>query len=184
MNLPNLISLGRLLSVPVVVWLILKGWYLSAFLIFVAAGISDAVDGLLARRLNARSVLGSYLDPLADKVLLVSVYVLLGINELLPAWIVILVVFRDGLLMAGAILWRLLMASRLEVAPLLISKINTAAQIVLAGWVLAAEALPLFNGFVTTALIVIVAVTTLGSGAAYLWHWRGNSDRSAEKSET
>lgn len=183
MNLPNLISLGRLLSVPVVVWLLLKEWYLPAFLVFVAAGVSDAIDGVLARRLNARSVLGSYLDPLADKALLVSVYVLLGVNELLPAWIVILVVFRDALLLGGTILWRLLVVARLEVAPLLISKVNTAAQIVLAGWVLAAEAFPLFNGGVTVALIVVVAATTLASGAAYLWHGLGGSERSVEKSE-
>ena len=117
MYLANIITLGRLLSVPVVVWLIIDGSMLPAFALFVAAGISDAVDGFLARRFNQRSELGGYLDPLADKALLVGVYVTLGHVGHLPAWLVILVVFRDVLIIGGAILLYMF-TDELQMAPL------------------------------------------------------------------
>ena len=96
MNLPNLISLARLLSVPLMVWVILAGKMEFAFWLFIVAGISDAVDGFIAKHFGATSAIGKYLDPLADKALLVSVYVTLGHAGYLPTWLVILVVFRDG----------------------------------------------------------------------------------------
>ncbi|MGE0523903.1 MAG: CDP-alcohol phosphatidyltransferase family protein, partial [Variibacter sp.] len=94
-NLPNLITLARILLVPVVVWAITSGEMLVAFIVFVVAGISDAVDGFLAKHFNMTTEIGAYLDPLADKVLLVSIYVALGIAGNIPRWLVILVVSRD-----------------------------------------------------------------------------------------
>ena len=83
-NLPNFITLGRVISVPFIFWLLLTGQAKAAFLLFVAAGISDAVDGFLAKRYQMQTALGAYLDPLADKLLIVSIYVALGAREQLP----------------------------------------------------------------------------------------------------
>ena len=101
MNVANLISLARLLAVPLMIYLILQDAMAFAFWLFVVAGVSDAVDGFLARHLGQASELGAHLDPLADKVLLVGVYVTLGYLDHLPTWLVILVVFRDFLIIGG-----------------------------------------------------------------------------------
>jgi len=85
LNLPNLITIGRILLVPVIVWAIGSGQMQIAFLVFLIAGVSDGVDGFLAKRLGMTSNLGAHLDPLADKVLIVSIYVALGITEAVSA---------------------------------------------------------------------------------------------------
>lgn len=170
MYLANIITLGRLLSVPVIVWLIIDGSMLPAFALFVVAGISDAVDGFLARRFDQRSELGGYLDPLADKALLVGVYVTLGHVGHLPAWLVILVVFRDVLIIGGAVLLYMF-TDELRMAPLTISKANTAMQIVLAAVALGVIGLGLDDRGATAALVYVVGATTALSGAAYIVQW-------------
>lgn len=170
MNIPNLISLARLLSVPVLVWAVSDGKMMMAFLLFVAAGISDAVDGFIAKRFNYTTELGSFLDPLADKALLVSVYVVLGIEGYLPHWLVILVVWRDVLIIGGAMLYQTL-TQRLKMEPLLVSKVNTLAQIILAAVVLATQAMGVTHETVYDVLIVIVALTTTVSGGSYVVGW-------------
>ena len=163
MNLPNLITFGRLLTVPVAVYLLMQSAYLSAFLLFLLAGVSDALDGYLAKRLNQTTELGAILDPLADKALLVGVYVTLGLQENLPHWLVVLVVFRDLLIIGGVII---LFLVRLEVKmrPLIVSKVNTAAQIGLA-------ALELEIGGLVDVMIYTVLGTTVISGASYIVSW-------------
>ena len=104
LNLPNLISLARLLMVPLTIWLIVAGSYGIAFWILVAAGVSDALDGFIAKRFDRRTRLGALLDPVADKAMLVSVYVALGVAHQLWAWLVILVVFRDVMIVGGFLL--------------------------------------------------------------------------------
>src|ERR1044071_5141849 len=84
LSIRNLITLARILSVPVMVWAIIKRWMLAAFLLFLAAGVSDAIDGYLAKRFAMTSELGAYLDPLADKALIVSIYVTLGVSGEIP----------------------------------------------------------------------------------------------------
>jgi cardiolipin synthase len=168
--IPNLITLGRLLAVPLAVWLMLTDRYGAAFWLFLAAGISDAIDGFLARRLKARSEIGAYLDPLADKCLLVSSYVTLGYQNHIESWLVILVVFRDVLIIGGAILYQTLTQS-LTVQPLLISKLNTVLQIALIGFVLARLGLGIGDGGLTQWLGYAVAASTLASGAAYVAVW-------------
>lgn len=171
MNLPNLISLGRLLATPVNVWLILLGEWTAAFALFALAGLSDAVDGFIAKRFDMRTRLGSYLDPLADKAMLMSVYVALGVRGELPSWLVILVVSRDVLILGGALLL-LALSQRLSVAPLWISKLNTVAQILLAAVALAglAFASDLWDR-AAGPLAVLVGATTVASGASYLIEW-------------
>jgi cardiolipin synthase len=169
-NLPNLITLARLLSVPLAVWLILEGAHAAAFWTFVAAGISDAVDGFLAKRLDRRTELGALLDPIADKTLLVSVYATLGIAGHLPAWLVILVVFRDLLIVGGFLLVHA-MAHAMRSEPLVVSKLNTAFQIALAALTLAKLGLGLELDMPIQGLVYAVAVTTLLSGGGYLVRW-------------
>ncbi len=170
MNLPNAISLARLFSAPLIVWLILLNQTAAAFWIFLAAAISDGVDGYIAKRLGTTTMLGEFLDPIADKVLLVGAYVALGSNEMIELWLVILVVFRDMLIVGGALLFRLLTRS-LSMEPLMVSKVNTVAQIVLAAVVLGSSGLNLGLTMLIDVLIYVVAATTLASGAAYVVQW-------------
>jgi len=170
LNLPNLITIARILLVPVIVWAIGSGEMLFAFILFLVAGISDAVDGFLAKRFGMTSEFGSYLDPLADKALIVSIYVALGIVEALPRWLVILVVSRDIMIVAAVILsW--LVDQPVVVKPLAVSKANTAAQIVLATLVLASLGLNIDFGWLIAAFIAAVAVLTLASVGAYVREW-------------
>ncbi|MSO77069.1 MAG: CDP-alcohol phosphatidyltransferase family protein [Alphaproteobacteria bacterium] len=171
MNLPNTISLMRLLCVPVAIWLIVTDDFAAAFWLFVLAGVSDAVDGVLARRWGWRTKLGSYLDPLADKALVVSVYVTLGLHQHLPAWLVILVVFRDMVIIGGAMLQYAFTANLPRIKPLMISKLNTVAQILLAGLTLAMLGLGARDFGLATLLIYGVALTTLFSGLVYGRQW-------------
>ena len=170
MNLPNLITIARILMVPVIVWAIGSGEMLFAFILFLVAGLSDAIDGFLAKRLGMTTEFGSYLDPLADKALIVSIYVTLGIVEALPRWLVILVVSRDIMIVAAIILsW--LVDKPVTVKPLVVSKANTAAQIILATLVLASLGLGFKFAWVIDVGIAVVAVLTLLSVAAYVREW-------------
>jgi len=170
MNLPNYISLARLLSAPVGIWFILNGSLADAFWLFLIAGVSDAIDGFVAKRFNSRSELGALLDPIADKALIVSMVVTLGLAGYLPNWLVILVVFRDVLIIGGFILMQFA-AEPLNARPLMISKVNTALQIVLVGWTLAHLGLNVADRNLTAILIDAVAATTVLSGAVYLVRW-------------
>src|SRR6201984_2489120 len=137
LNLPTVTSLGRLLLVPLAISLILEGSYWVAFWVFVIAGVSDALDGFIAKRFDRRTRLGALLDPLADKVLLVSVYVTLGIAGQLWAWLVVLVVFRDIMIVGGFLLIQAIAALPKPTHPLFISKVNTGVQVAMVGYVLA-----------------------------------------------
>jgi cardiolipin synthase len=173
LNLPNLITLARILAVPVLVWAITSGGESEmrfAFVLFLAAGISDAVDGFLAKRFGMASDLGRYLDPLADKVLIVSIYVALGITEALPRWLVILVVSRD-LMIVGAVMLSWLVGKPIEVQPLLVSKLNTGAQIILAGVVLASRGFGWTLEWLVMVAMAAVTALTLLSIVAYVREW-------------
>lgn len=170
MSLPNLITLARILCVPVVIWAIAAHQMLLAFVLFLAAGVSDAVDGFLAKRFGMKTELGAYLDPLADKVLIVSIYVALGITDAVPRWIVILVVSRD-VMIVGAIILSWLLDKPMPVRPLMVSKLNTVAQILFAGLVLGTHGLRIDAGWLMPAMMAIVAVLTLLSIAAYVREW-------------
>lgn len=165
-HVPNLLTLARLLAVPAIVWLIVAGEAVAAFWLYAAAGLTDALDGAIARLFDARSRLGTWLDPLADKVMLVSVFVTLGVAGHLPLWLVVLAVLRDVLIVLYAVVY--VLAGAFEGTPLFISKINTAAQILLAGIVLA-DLGPGWGGpMLAEAFVYVVAATTVASSAAYL----------------
>ena len=152
------------------VWSIMNGWMLAAFLLFLAAGVSDAIDGYLAKRFAMTSELGSYLDPLADKALIVSIYVTLGVSGEIPRWLVILVVSRD-IMIVGAVLLAWLVGKPLPMKPLLVSKLNTAAQLIFAGVVLATLGLRFEANWLVSAAMAAVTLLSLVSIAAYVREW-------------
>jgi cardiolipin synthase (CMP-forming) len=170
LSIPNLITLARIMLVPVVVWTITSEAMRTAFFLFLAAGLSDAVDGFLAKRFHMASELGAYMDPLADKALIMSIYVSLGIAGALPISLVLVVVFRDIMIISGFMLsW--LVGKPMPAKPLPVSKLNTVAQILLATLVLAERAFG-FELFATTAsLIGVVVILTLLSIGFYLADW-------------
>ena len=164
--LPNILSLARLALVPMTLWLIVHEHWSGAFWVFVAAGITDALDGALARLLKAQTILGAWLDPLADKVLVVTIYLSLAVTGDLPLWLVVLVALRDVMIVIYAVAD--LISGRLPGRPVLISKVNTLAQIILASLVLARLGMGWGDVMLTEAFIIVVALTTTASGAAYL----------------
>lgn len=170
MTIPNIITIARLLSVPLIVLWLLEGAAAWAFMLFVLSGISDAVDGLLARRFGMASRLGAYLDPVADKALIVSIYCTLGMLDVLPLWLPVIVVSRDVLII-GAVLLASLMQRPLDIKPLRVSKANTAAQILLASAALAELSFGLGWEAIVAALSWLVAALTIASAAAYLLGW-------------
>ena len=169
-SIPNLITLARILVVPIVVWAITSGEMRIAFLLFLAAGVSDAVDGFLAKRFGMATELGAYLDPLADKAMIVSIYVALGIAEAIPRWLVILVVSRD-IMIVGAIMLSWLVDKPVTLKPLVVSKLNTVAQIVLALLVLGALGFTFDAELAIAMLTALVAALTLLSIAFYVAEW-------------
>jgi cardiolipin synthase len=180
LSIPNLITLGRILLVPIVVWAIASGAMWIAFVLFLAAGLSDAVDGYLAKRFHMTTELGAYLDPLADKALIVSIYITLGINGLIPGWLVILVVSRD-IMIVGAVMLSWLVGTPVKVKPLLVSKLNTAAQIVFACVVLGTLGFAYPLPRVSLLLMAVVAALTLLSVAAYVAEWVRHMNSTAAK---
>jgi cardiolipin synthase len=173
MTVPNVITVLRICLVPLLVWCIGSDAWSAAFWIFVAAGVSDGVDGFIAKRFDQKSELGAMLDPLADKILLVSIYVSLGIVGVLPRWLVILVVFRD-LMIVGAVLLSWVMGRPVRIAPLMLSKVNTGAQIVLAAFVLFTKGFGVEMGGSILIASIAVAVLTVASTAAYVRQWLGH----------
>jgi cardiolipin synthase len=169
-SIPNLITLGRILLVPIVVWAIASNQMEIAFAVFVVAGVSDAVDGFLAKRFNLRSELGALLDPLADKALLVSIFVTLGIWGAIPRWIVILVVSRD-IMIVGAVIVSWLFEKPVEMKPSMVSKLNTVSQVGFAALILASLGFGFDPAPYDLILMTLVTIFTLVSVALYLVEW-------------
>src|ERR1700752_32446 len=161
-SIPNFITLGRILLVPIIIWAIASDQMELAFAVFIVAGVSDAIDGFLAKRFNMTSELGALLDPLADKALLVSIYVALGIWGALPLWIVILVVSRD-IMIVSAVIVSWLFGKPVPMKPLMVSKLNTVAQVALAALILASLGLNFKPLPYDRILMGLVTVLTLVS---------------------
>ena len=169
-SIPNMITLGRIILVPVIVWAIASSQMEIAFAIFVITGVSDAVDGFLAKRFNMASELGALLDPLADKALLVSIYMALGIWGAVPRWIVILVVSRDIMIVTAVIVsW--LFDKPIPMKPLMVSKLNTVFQVAFAALVLASLGFGFQPKPYDLILMGFVTIFTLVSVSLYLVEW-------------
>jgi cardiolipin synthase (CMP-forming) len=169
-NIPNLITLARIMLVPIVVWAIASNQMEIAFAVFIVAGVSDAVDGFLAKRFNMTSELGALLDPLADKALLVSIYIALGIWGAIPRWIVILVVSRD-IMIVSAVIVSWIFDRPVKMKPLMVSKLNTVAQVAFAALVLGSLGFGFALSPYDFILMGLVTVFTLASVSLYLVEW-------------
>ena len=169
-DIPNIISFFRILLTIPVIWALLEQEFLLALILFFIAGVSDGIDGYLAKHYHWQSRLGGLLDPLADKALLVSTYLCLGGLGLLPSWLVALVIFRDVLIVSGALVYTM-QIEQLNAEPSLISKLNTVLQITLGLAVVVNHGLYLMPAGILEVLIWSVAVTTIISGLAYVIEW-------------
>lgn len=169
-DIPNLISVLRIfLSVPVV-WMLLEQRFDIALILFAIAGISDGLDGFLAKHYGWQSRLGGLLDPMADKILLVSSYVSLALLGLIPVWLMLLVILRDLVIVTGALVYNFRIRE-LEAEPSLMSKFNTLAQILLVLAVVLDRGLIGLPPTLVLGLIWLVAFTTVFSGVNYVWVW-------------
>lgn len=170
MTIPNIITVGRLLIVPLLIYALVHHYNLVAFLLFVIAGVSDGVDGYIARRYDQSSELGAWIDPIADKLLMTTVYLILGFMDHLPDWLVILVISRD-VLIVGAVMLSSLMGRPLIMMPIMVSKATTVAQIALAAVVLYLLAFDLTVELPVFLLVLLTAGLTIVSGASYFVIW-------------
>lgn len=168
-DIPNLITVMRLLLVAPILWLLLQNNYAGALSLFVFAGVSDLVDGFLAKTYSWTSELGGILDPLADKLLLVGTLLVLGWQGELPAWLVGIAIGRDVIIVSMAALYHYLIEP-FKAEPLLISKLNTLLQLALVAAVIFSKVVFLPEALVLM-LIYATALTTLWSGGAYVWEW-------------
>ena len=169
-QIPNIISVIRILLVGPVVYCLLNQQYEMAWWLFVIAGISDGVDGYLARRFNWQTELGATLDPIGDKLLMVFSYLTLGWLAQLPTWLVTLVILRDVIIVSGTLFYRRLTGDK-EIQPLYISKVNTVVQILLVIVIIYSLAFQVLPVWLAQSLIYIVALTTITSGAGYIYVW-------------
>ena len=169
-QIPNFLTLLRIVAVPVMVLLLREEAYDLTFYLFVLAGITDGLDGFIAKRFGFETRLGAILDPLADKLLLVTAFVMLANQEHLPFWLPVVVVFRDLLIVSGYLIVQVLQET-VQIKPTGISKVNTFLQISLIGAVLVDQAGWLALGQGIDILILTVLVTTVTSGLHYIWVW-------------
>ena len=183
MTIPNLLTLSRIFLTPLLALLLLRHYMTAAFLVFCIAGLTDAFDGLLARGLNQKSRLGSYIDPLADKLLLVTSFLLLWDIGEIPLWLVIITVGRDLMILCGffvLVFYRV----RFEIKPLVSSKLTTLFQLGTVFTLLGKSILEL-PGWMYTALFVTTAGFSILSGGQYVLNGlslleRGRSGNTAQ----
>ena len=169
MNLPNILSFLRILSVPLFIWLMLEKHIIGALCLFTLAGLTDALDGFIAKRFGMETELGKYLDPLADKLLLMAGFITLTSLGFLPSWLMLLVVTRDVLIVGGALLYQMVTGA-LYIEPLWTSKLNTVFQMFLLVFVLFNAIYALWPSLLES-LIWLTAMTTLVSGGEYVFEW-------------
>ena len=169
MTIPNLITTLRFILTPIFIIYLLNDKLLSALIVFIIAGLSDGIDGFLARALNQKTNIGAYLDPLADKILLISAFIVLPVKGLVPSWLAVIVISRDILILSGvSILF--LIKEELTIKPSILSKITTCFQLLTVFIVLSR---PYFHSFLqfNIYLFWITAFVTTSSGLHYIYNW-------------
>jgi cardiolipin synthase len=170
LNLPNFITLIRILTIPFFLVYLAYHRYGEAFIVFVLGGITDFLDGLTARLMNQQTAIGAYLDPAADKLLVITSFVMLGMIDAIPMWLAVVVVSRDVLLIVGYGIVYFLVEEWLAAKPSWIGKCSTMLQLVTVGTALALLAKPgLFEDWVMTSLIALTALATIASGVQYIY---------------
>lgn len=169
-DIPNLITVARILMIAPIIWVLVREQYALALLLFAVAGLSDTLDGYLAKRFDWTTRLGAILDPIADKALLAATYVTLGWLGHIPAWLVVAVLARDAVIVVGGTSYHFLIG-RYHLSPTFISKVNTFLQIIFGVLVVASLAWGDFAQDVVSWLVYLVLATTVLSGADYVWTW-------------
>ena len=169
-QIPNLLTLARIAAVPVLILFLYEGRYGAALAVFVLAGITDGLDGWIAKRFKCVTRLGSILDPLADKILIVSTYVMLVLAGDLPFWLILLIGFRDLGILAGVLVLNTL-NGHVQMQPSLLSKVNTFLQISLVILVMVERIGLIALEPVAEILLWFVAVTTVASAIHYVYFW-------------
>ena len=169
MTLPNLITTIRIILAPIFIIYLISEQFLSALIVFLICVVSDGLDGLFARIFNQKSRLGTYLDPLADKILLVATFITLGVRRYLPPWLTVLVIARDVMILLG-IFFLFIHAKEPKIRPSIISKINTCLQFVTVLSVLAKDYLSFPSIFYLT-VYYLTALFTISSGLHYMHFW-------------
>lgn len=168
MNIPNSLTLLRIILVPVIVIFLIDGDYPGAVIIFIIAGITDALDGFLARVLKQKTILGAYLDPLADKALLISSFITLSVLGVIPGWLTVIVISRDMVILLGVSLL-FIMSVSFEIKPAFISKVTTLFQILTVFLVLISKCFPSFANYgIIEIFFWLTAIVTVISGFHYL----------------
>ncbi|MBI4523914.1 MAG: CDP-alcohol phosphatidyltransferase family protein [Deltaproteobacteria bacterium] len=170
LNLPNFLTLVRILAIPLFLALLSARLYLDALIVFIAGGMTDFLDGAVARWTQQQTTLGTYLDPVADKLLVMSSFIMLSLIGGIPPWLAVLVVSRDFIILFGYGLIYFMVEERFEIRPSLIGKCNTLLQLVTVGVVLALLHNPFFlSSWTDDALMVVTGATTVASGLQYIY---------------
>jgi len=169
MTIPNLITTLRIILVPIFIIYLINDRFMAALTVFVVAGLSDGADGLLARLLNQKSRLGSFLDPLADKFLLIAAFVVLAVRGVMPAWLTVTVITRDILILLGVLIL-FLTKQDIAIRPSLLSKLTTCLQLGTVFLVLTGTHFQLFSDIVPI-LYIATGISTIASGLHYMRSW-------------
>jgi cardiolipin synthase len=168
MNIPNLLTLLRIILVPIIVIFLIQGSFVKALMVFLVAGISDALDGFLARVLHQQTVLGAYLDPIADKALLASSFITLSVLHIIPGWLTVIVISRDFIILLGISVLSM-MSIPVQIRPVFVSRVTTALQLVTVLMALSTRCLPgNFNELWLLAIYWVTALFTIISGLNYM----------------
>jgi cardiolipin synthase (CMP-forming) len=176
MNIPNFLTLLRIVLVPVIVILLMDGSFCVALVLLAVSGVTDVLDGFLARVLHQQTVLGAYLDPIADKALMISCFVTLSVKKFIPGWLSVIVISRDCIIMLGVSVLTMLSVP-FKIKPILLSKLTTLIQIVTILAVLVKncwspnmqQAIPLDTLFLVTAVMtVITGLHYMSIGVKYI----------------
>lgn len=179
--IPNLLTLARIGMVPWLVVLLQKQQFMLSFTVFIIAGITDALDGFIAKRFNSETYLGALLDPLADKALLVTTFIMLTVMQIVPFWLTVAVVFRDIIIVGGYLLMVLFFGS-VKMQPLMISKLNTFFQLSYIILVLSSLAWPFEVAGGIELFSYLVLMSSVFSGLAYVYIWSIKATHGAQTS--
>jgi cardiolipin synthase len=171
MTIPNLITSIRIILTPIFIIYLINERFLSALVVFVLAGLSDSADGLIARLFSQKSRLGTFLDPLADKILLIASFITLAIINRIPPWLTVIVISRDVLILLGVLIL-FLNKTDLSIRPSILSKMTTCLQLATVFIVLSREQVGLFSQFVEY-IFWITGLLTISSGLHYMRYWFG-----------
>jgi cardiolipin synthase len=169
-QIPNILTIIRIIMVAPIIITLIKADYFTTLILFFIAGLTDMLDGFIAKKFKFQSYLGSIIDPMADKILLVSIFFTMFLTNLIPLWFFIIVLVRDVMIVAGVVGYFLNTTSKEGLNPSNISKINTFMQIFLVLFIVLTKEYPALDVF-TIELIIITATTTILSGADYVWLW-------------